>query len=620
MRLIAKTISLVNKFKNPGSTLILNYDAPYYFLIEIKNPWSQSNALAYKIIQTIKESENDFEEALKEVNEMLSKNTPEEQSEWIGKLSAIIALINDNKLNITSLGNASCFLIRDQTINDITSEQPKEAPPSQTFTHILSGELKENDKIVIGTAEFFETIPIVHINQILNKRSLKQASLYIASLLRKAKSKSSNAFLIEILGESATPESPIYETIYIDQKPSRQFFKWLFKNVAAAALGMAALLGYLFKYFKKIKMPPVIIKHKKWVFVSLLAIAVIAFSYITIDSILKRKKATLTFEQRKIIMEAEDKNREAGEALKKGDKESAIKIYQEALSLAQQVKSKESNSLIDKINWQLEQLSNITHLKPKEVLDFSVFKNASVSQFFVVKKDIFAVDNKNNQIYQNKKNPNFLPQISGHFVAGAYQPQDNLLLLYQDEGGLYEYKIDENKIEQAKIVFGEKWQKAKVVETYFRNVYLLNPDEGQIYKYERLATGYSKGHPYVDQSKINLKNAISMSVDGYIYVLKSDKTVVKLMAGRLVSDFSLVGIPDSGSELKNPIKIFARPETPNLYILDDNRVLEFDKSGRYLKMFVIDGLADIKDFWVSPEHKKIYLLSGTKIYSISAEF
>jgi len=604
--MIAKAVSIQTKTKSLDRTIVSFCEPPLYFLFEIKSPGPSFDALAHKIIQSVKEGGDNFEESLEKTNEMLADIAKGGQTEWVGNLSVIIAQIHDNKLNLTSLGDASCFLIRNRNITEITAEQPKKTEPIQTFAHILSGELKENDRLIIGNQEFFENLPIGQLNQLLHSHTgldgslkIKEAATSIVRRLQKQRAKSPNAFLIEIKKGSESPQIAC-ETFYIDHKPSPQlakiFSRWFERPI------------------RHWKLPPFVSKNKQKILIGLSILIILALIFEITSIINKRHKATLTQGQRKIIMEAEDKNREAGEALKKGEKEAAKKLYQEALNLIGPIKNKETDSLAAKINLQLDKLNEVFRVTPKEVLDFSVFKNASVSQIFVVGQDIYSVDTKTNQIYQNRKNPNFLPQNSGHFVAGTFQDQDNLLLLYQDAEGLYEYKIDDNTLEKAKIVFDEKWQKATILGSYFNNVYLLNPEEGQIFKYQKLTTGYSKGLSYVDQEKVNLKNAISMSVDGYIWILKKDGTVLKLMGGRPLTDFSIKGIPET-LKLQNPVKIFTTVDTPTLFILDGNRVLEFDKSGNYLKTFILN-LKDIKDLWVEFKAKKIYVLSGTKVYEI----
>ena len=56
-KFIPQVISFENKNKAEDRTLIVSYDFPLYFLIEIKHPETPQNALAYRILETVKEKE-----------------------------------------------------------------------------------------------------------------------------------------------------------------------------------------------------------------------------------------------------------------------------------------------------------------------------------------------------------------------------------------------------------------------------------------------------------------------------------------------------------------------------------------------------------------------------------
>lgn len=611
-----KAISLINKKKLIDRSLLISCQHPLYFLIEIKHSLFPTNALAYRIMQTVKEKYSEgFEEALKEVNDILAKLTSEGQTEWIGNLSAIIVLLDKDKINLSSLGNASCFLFRNENIIEITSDQPKEAHPLKAFSHILNGDLKEKDKIAIGNLDFFDNLPLNNLKDILLKKPIKEATIDISHVLQEQRAKKASALILETQKKKPNNSLSSAEMIYLDQRQTiktlgkifRLFSSWLFSNLGRFRLP---------KIIKAPKKKNSNIKNsnvKKWILVgSLLLLFLI--SIFEISNLIKNRPQTKEAQnQRQIIMAAEDKEREADQALKSANKEEAFKLYEQALQVISSVKTKEATSISSKISAKIDKMNNIVRVSPTEGFDFSIFKNSSISRIFVIDKTIYSVDTKNNQIYKEKSNPSSLPQSSGQFVSGVYQEDAKILDLYQDLGGIYEYKVDENKLEKAQTVFDDKWEKAKILGTYFSNLYLLDPQAGQIYRHEKTAAGYSKGIAYVNKDKVNLKKAISMTLDGYIYVLNNDGTVIKLMGGRPVTDFALKGIPGNAT-IKNPIKIITSPEMKSLYILDGERILEFDKNGNYLRMFMINSITGFKDFVIDFANKKVYLLSGTKVY------
>ena len=67
-----------------------------------------------------------------------------------------------------------------------------------------------------------------------------------------------------------------------------------------------------------------------------------------------------------------------------------------------------------------------------------------------------------------------------------------------------------------------------------------------------------------------------------------------------------------------PKKIKTTDEINSLYILDDNRILEFDKDGKYINQFNFDkGMDNITDFQINPKTKELYIINSGKIYKYS---
>jgi len=593
-----KAILILNKNKG-DHTLLSSFIPPFYFLIEIKRSLPFFNALTYKIVRTITENKNDFGAAIKQTNQMLAEIAKKGEIDWVDGFSSLIAKIENEELSLASAGNASCFLIREDKITNITANQKQEVNVQQTFEQILNGELKEKDILVLGNDHLFETLPIKKIQQLLSgseeeKESscLEEAAFSIAQQLKeKTGPKPFSLFLATLQKEKqAHPAKAQAKTIYIEEVKNRNFKKFLGKM----------------KFFSG--------KRKKWLLI-LFALFFIGLLAIKTAALVQKRLPNIRPKQSKLLLEAEDKFRQANEALKNNNKDTAAKLYQEALKLASGDKTKKGASLVNKINFQLDKLDNVHRVNPKLVLDLSVFKDLSLSRIFVIDKDIFCIDGKNGRIFQNKTNTASLPQAGGEFVDASYQPQDNLLLLYLKTGGVYQYQIQQQKIEKVKIVFDENWQKARLIGTYFSNIYLLSPQEGQIYKYQKLANEYSKAVPYLEKKQTDLKNVVSMTLDGYIYLLKNDGSVIKLMAGKEVADFSLLKTPSSW-KTEQSTKIFTTTETPHLFILSGNQILEFDKSGNYLRMFVVQNIEQPKDFWVDYHQQKIYLLTNSRVFMV----
>lgn len=640
-------IAILTKSRLVDRVLLTSFKAPLYFLIEIKNPWYPSSALAQNIIDTtqkvyeegISTPEQNFEQAIKEVNTNLSRAVESGQTEWVENITAIIALIHENKIQLASIGKGGCFLFREGNLIEITKDQPKTAQPLKPFPHILSGQLQNQDKIIIGNADFFNYFSLNFLRQTLTKNKASITRILTNSLI-KDRVKTANCLILE-LSEKASP--PLIS--YLDEKKRFAFLITLLKAIGQLLSKSARLFLKAVKFISKKSIPflkatgkklylkipfdsltkpfrqlssriTLTQKQKKLILFVGLGVVTCLILGILISVIIGNRQTALNISAKQAIIQAEDKTRQADILSANGDEKNAKKLLYEALSLIEQIKGKSADNLREKINQQLDRINKVARPKLSPFFDFGKhFDKPVLSQIFVIDGLPYSIDLENNKIYKKEDNPANLPQYSGRFVCGAYQSQENKIIIYQDKEGIYEYSISDGKVEKATNIFDEKWKKAKAMATYFTNIYLLNPDDGQIYKYEKTTAGYSKAIPYIKDSKVDIKNGISLAVDGYVYVLRSDGTITKFIGGRKAPDFEIKEIPEPDNQIKEPLKIFTWSEIPNLYVLEKNRILEFDKTGKYLRMFVFE-LKNVKDFWVSFKNKKIYLLSENTVYEI----
>lgn len=622
--------AILTRSKPLDRVILVSFESPLFFLIEIKGPLHPSNILAQSIIETVsKMREQNFEEAVRQTNDVLAKAVEEGQTEWLQNISAIIALVSGNKIHLTSVGNAACFLFREGKEIEVTKEQPEVAQPLKAFPHILSGGLQGNDKIIIGNPAFFSYFSLDFLTQTLFRGPLSETAPLLNRSLNKDKIRGARGLVLELTKESAAPL-----ILYSDEVIKRETPNETLQLLAAAGKKLSGLghatvktirrTFFLPRHFVGVKIKRTVAKtalfkrfksinfsktQKQITLLIVSLICLLALAGLVGGTMWKRAQTMTSQEAKKLIVQAEDKNRQASILLSQGDKQGAEKLLKETLSLIAPISNKSANNLREKVNFQLDKLYNIFRPKPSEIFDFGKhFEKPDVSHLAMVKGVSFSVDHQNNKLYQGEKSPVSLPQYSGKFVTLGYQSIENILLIYQDLEGIFEYKIDEEKLEKASVVFTEKWKKATVLATYFTNIYLYNPDEAQIYKYEKTAAGYSKPLAYVNKEKVDLRGTISIALDGFVYALKEDGTILKLLGGRPVSDFAVKEIPQ-------PIKIFTWAEIPNLYVLEKNRILELDKNGKYLRMFVFE-LKDVKDFWVNYKNKKIYILSENKVFEI----
>ena len=163
----------------------------------------------------------------------------------------------------------------------------------------------------------------------------------------------------------------------------------------------------------------------------------------------------------------------------------------------------------------------------------------------------------------------------------------------------------------------ESWKRGIDIKTYGRYAYVLDPTENQIWKYERRRAKYSGAIAY--NQGADLSRAVSMAIDGAIYVLSDNGTIQKIFRGKKV-DYEFKDLPSNPFTGAN-LKIYTTAELAFLYVLDpdNNRVLVFEKGDRYAtyKKQILFDTPDVRDFFVDESGQKVSILSKDKIYEFA---
>src|SRR5579885_182309 len=104
-------------------------------------------------------NENTFETALTQINEELAKLASLGQTNWMGKLNALLAVKTGAIFNIATTGKVSALLFRDNEFTNI-SDSPKNPHPLKTFENFASGKIRLHDFLILSTSQLFNYLSI----------------------------------------------------------------------------------------------------------------------------------------------------------------------------------------------------------------------------------------------------------------------------------------------------------------------------------------------------------------------------------------------------------------------------------------------------------------------------
>lgn len=158
----------------------------------------------------------------------------------------------------------------------------------------------------------------------------------------------------------------------------------------------------------------------------------------------------------------------------------------------------------------------------------------------------------------------------------------------------------------------EDWDGVKALVGYDANLYILG-GSGRIWKYVKTESGLSAKINWLKDPAVDLADSLSMVVDGSIWLLRPGAKIEKYTQGSKVA-FAISGLDQHPEE---GVRIFTDGQTENIYLLDKTgRIVVFNKSGEYVAEYRWPGIKETEEIVVSETEKKIFLLSGSKIYAI----
>ncbi len=150
--------------------------------------------------------------------------------------------------------------------------------------------------------------------------------------------------------------------------------------------------------------------------------------------------------------------------------------------------------------------------------------------------------------------------------------------------------------------------------SYLGNLYFLEKKTCRIIKYLYLGTENWAEPAIWKESDEHCAKPKAMSVDGSIWILNSDNSLVRYYAGSWQETLK----PDFLPFPKNITKIETKKDVPYLYLLEpvNKRVIIIDKTGAIVRQFQSEKFDNLKNLAISEDGKTIYLLNDSKVYKL----
>lgn len=211
---------------------------------------------------------------------------------------------------------------------------------------------------------------------------------------------------------------------------------------------------------------------------------------------------------------------------------------------------------------------------------------------------------------------------SQSLLLSAYQTNNNVRFTTQDETFVYTLEsnlitsIDKQTQENTELLKNDNnWEEPGGLGVYNKNLYVLDKKDSEIIKFAPTQGGY--GATKYLQESADFSTARSMAIDGSVWVLLSNGSVLKFTRGKKDA-FSLTGLD---KPLLAPTSIATGQDLDHLYILDNgnSRIVVFDKNGVYKTQYSARLLKDVKGMEVREDKGILLFLSGSKQWELQLQ-
>jgi len=265
---------------------------------------------------------------------------------------------------------------------------------------------------------------------------------------------------------------------------------------------------------------------------------------------------------------------------------------------------------------QIEKISHVVKIEsPTEIAQLKKLNNSANPQVMaVLEKNLFVAAKQQAEVYEvNLANSSAGIAAKNAELNFAAPLSGKEAVFISANGGLIVYDNEEPK--EINASFASSDQAITDIRSYNGRIYLLSATENNLFRFDK---NYSNKSSWLKED-LDFSNAVSFDVDGYIYVLKNNGTVTKLLSG-YSNEFELKPISPS---FVNPTKIRITGESDEglIYIMEPekNRIVVFDKTGAFIIQYKMEKLTNMKDFSVVDDGKKIIILNDASVYEIETQ-
>lgn len=531
------------------------------------------SALGKDILNTLEEEFFTLEEKnLEKIKEAVTKTVGKIPEKTLGSL--LVGCLNENVLYIFVYGTGEILLTRNGKTAPLLTTAPNES------IRAASGHIQNGDIVTLQTHEFKNLVSLEELEKVLQTKNVSDISELLAPKVYDAQSGTACAMVV-VYAPSVSPllaqAAELTDEEYVDDskdtsgelQPQSRSFK---------------LPSFSFPKLPRLSLPTTQVSHKKRLIISI-AIILLFVLCTSIYFTAQKKEHEKLQQELSLVLTPASKKYEEGQALVSLNRSLARDNFKEAKSslLKNTTKfpkgskeEKEVTSLLTKVE---EALASISGENQVSTVQVDIAKSPLLKAFATTPS-----------------------------ALSGTQDEKTVYLLTQDAVLV----IDKASNEKKQIKNNDAWTSGKGIGVYANTFYILDTSTNQIIKVP--VEGGSKSSYFASGGSQDFSKAVSMAIDGSIYVLTSDGAIFKFTRGKL-EQFQLSGL---SSPLVSPTRIITTPDFSNIYILEptQRRIVVVNKSGEYQAQYTADLFQNAKEMDIVENDKKAFVAVNGKVFEI----
>lgn len=317
-----------------------------------------------------------------------------------------------------------------------------------------------------------------------------------------------------------------------------------------------------------------------------------------------------------------DKKNEADASVIYNDETRAMDLLQEAKNMIaklpneNKIEKEKILELTTEVNTTLMRLRKLTIINPEILIDLDqTFGDSQAQKLSVIDNTLLAYGPDDVNLYKintNNKQTEFIIHNTIPRLLSADTPKENDKIIFSSgKETLAMYNKETSSVSKLDVTFPKNNTLITDLVIYNLRSYILDTNNNQIYRHNPTQTGYDKGTEWLKEP-IDLSDAISMAIDGNIYVLKQSGNLYKFDGGKK-TDFDISGLDP---KLTNPIEIWTYNDVQNIYVLEptNKRVIILDKEGKMINQYTATEWQNPTSMVINEPEKTIYVLDSNKVY------